>query len=170
MHDGKQRTLKPMRDDQIKSDVVLVVRKEKLQKAMPQPRLAKVQHEERDAKSIGGDNVSTKPVDDKPVVLVSDKTVEVKPHIDEGKDMSACIPCVQLPVRVDMGVQTNDGGDDRVPVHMVLRVVSHSFVRTPRKHFVGAAVHVHKGKDGHVRQLCGPGITTLQGRAKQVHV
>jgi hypothetical protein len=45
-----------------------------------------------------------KPVDDKPVVLVSDKPVEVKPHIDEGKDMSTCVPCVPLPVRVDMGV------------------------------------------------------------------
>jgi hypothetical protein len=29
---------------------------------------------------------------------------------------------------------------------------------------------VHKGKDGRVRQLCGPGITILQGRAKKVHV
>jgi hypothetical protein len=56
------------------------------------------------------------------------------------------------------------------PVHMVPRVVSHSFVRTPRKRFVGAAVRVHKGKDGRVRQLCGPGITTLQGRAQKVHV
>jgi hypothetical protein len=167
MHDGKQQTLKPMRDDQIKSDVVLVVRKEKVHKAKPQPGLAKVQHEEHDAKSIGGDIVSAKPVDDKPVVLVSDKPVEVKPHIDEGKDMSACVP---LPVHVDMGVQTDDGGADRIPVHMVPRVVSHSFVRTPRKHLVGAAVCVHKGKDGRVRQLCGPGITTLQVRAKQVHV
>jgi hypothetical protein len=69
-----------------------------------------------------------------------------------------------------MGVQTDDGGANRVPVHMVLRVVSQSFVRTPQKHFVGTAVHVHKGKDGRVCQLCGPGITTLQGRAKQVHV
>jgi hypothetical protein len=69
-----------------------------------------------------------------------------------------------------MGVQTDDGGADRVPVHMVPRVVSHSFVRTLRKHFVGAAVRVHKGKDGRVHQLCGLGITTLQGRAKQVHV
>jgi hypothetical protein len=43
VHDGKQRTLKPMRDDQIKSDIVLVVRKEKLHKAKSQPRLAKVQ-------------------------------------------------------------------------------------------------------------------------------
>jgi hypothetical protein len=56
MHDGKQRTLKPMRDEQIKSDVMLVVRKEKLHKAKPQPGLAKVQHEEHDAKSVGGDN------------------------------------------------------------------------------------------------------------------
>jgi hypothetical protein len=85
MHDGKQRTLKPMRDEA----------------KPPQPGLAKVQHEARDAKSVGDDIVSVKPVDDKPVVLVCDKPVEVKPHIDEGKDMSACVP---LPVRVDMGV------------------------------------------------------------------
>jgi hypothetical protein len=58
-----------------------------------------------------------------------------------------------------MGVQTDDGGADRVLVHMVPRVVSHSIVRTRQKHFVGAAVRVRKGKDGHVRQLCGPGIT-----------
>jgi hypothetical protein len=148
---------------------VLVVRKEKLHKAKPQPGLAQVQLEEHDAKSVSGDIVSTKPVDDKPVVLVSDKPVEVKPHIDEGKHMSACVPCVPLPVRVDMGVQTDDGGVDLVPVHMVPWVVSHSFVRTPQKRFVGAAVRVHKGKDGRVRQLCGPGITTLQGRAQKVH-
>jgi hypothetical protein len=86
-------------------------------------------------------------------------------HIDEGKDMSACVPCVPLPVHVDMGVQTDDGDADHVLVHMVPQVVSHSFVRTPRKHFVGAAIRVHKGKDGHVRQFCGPGITTLQSRA-----
>jgi hypothetical protein len=98
MHDGKQRTLKPMRDDQIKSDVVLVVCKEKLHKAKPQPRLAKVQHEEHDAKSISGDIVSAKPIDDKPVVLVSDKPVEVQPHIDDGKDKSACVPYVPIPV------------------------------------------------------------------------
>jgi hypothetical protein len=170
MHDGKQRTLKPMRDDQIMSDVVLVVCKEKLHKAKPQPRLAKAQHEEHDAKSVSGDIVSTKLVDDKPVVLVSDKPIEFKPHIDEGKDMSACVQCVPLPVRVDISVQTDDGGADRIPVHMVPRVVSQSFVRTPRKWFFGTAVRVHKGKDGRVCQLCGPGITTLQGRAKQVHV
>jgi hypothetical protein len=170
MHDGKQQTLKPMRDAHIKSDVVLVVHKEKLHKAKPQPGLAKVQHEEHDAKSVSGDIVSAKPVDDKPVVLVSDKPVEVKPHIDEGKDMSACIPCVPFPVHVDMGVQTDDSGAARIPVHIVPWVVSHSFVRTPRRHFVGAAVHVHAGKDGRVCQLCGLGITTLQGRAKKVHV
>jgi hypothetical protein len=95
---------------------VLVVRKEKLHKAKPQPGLAKVQHEEHDAKSVGGDIVSAKPVDDKPVLLVSGKPVEVKTHIDDGNDMSACVPCVPLPVRVDMGVQTNDGGVDRVPM------------------------------------------------------
>jgi hypothetical protein len=170
MHDGKQRTLKPMRDAHIKSDVVLVVRKEKLHKAKPQPGIAKVQHEEHDVKSIGGDIVLAKPVDDKPVVQVSDKPVEVKPHIKEGEDMLACIPCVPLPVRVDMGVQTDDSGAARVPVHMVPRVVSHSFVRTPQRRFVGGAVRVHIGKDGRVRQLCGPGITTLQGHAKKVHV
>jgi hypothetical protein len=170
MHDGKQRTLKPLRDDQIKSDVVLVVRKEKSDKAKPQPGLAKVQHEEHDAKSVVSDIVSAKPVDDKLVVLVSDKPVEVKPHIDEGKDMLACVPCVPLLVCVDMGVQTDDGGADCVPVHMVPPVVSHSFASTPQKCFVGAAVHVHEGKDGRVCQLCGPSITTLQGRAKQVHV
>jgi hypothetical protein len=159
-----------MRDAHIKSDVVLVVHKQKLHKAKPQPGLAKVQHEEHDVKSVGGDIVSAKPVDDKPVVLVSDKPVEVKPHIDEGKDMSACIPCVPLPVLIDMGVQTNDSGADRVPVRMVSRVISHSFVRTLRGRFVGAAVRVHTGKDGRVRQLCGPSITTLQGRAKKVHV
>jgi hypothetical protein len=127
-------------------------------------------HRERSGQTvfiISGDIVSAKPVDDKPVVLVSDKPVEVKPLIDAGKDMSACVP---FPVRVDMGVQTDDSGVDCVPVHMVSRVVSHSFLRTPQTRFVGAAVHVHKGKDGRVRQLCGPGITTLQDCAKQVHV
>jgi hypothetical protein len=150
MHDGKQRTLKPMQDDQIKSAVELVVHKEKLRKAKTKSGLATPQHEEHDAKSVSGYIVSAKPVDDKPVVLVSDKPVEVKPLIDEGKDMSACFPCVPLPVHVDMGVQTDDGGADRVPVHMVPRVVSHSLVRTPQKRFVGAAIRVHKGKDGRV--------------------
>jgi hypothetical protein len=159
-----------MQDDQIKSDVELVVHKEKLRKAKPKSGLAMLQPEEHDAKSVSGGIVSAKPVDYKLVVLVSDKPVEVKAHIDEGKDMSACVPCVSLPVRVDMGVQTDDGGVDHVPVHMVSRVVSHSSDRTPRKHFVGAALCVHKGKDGRVRQLCGPCITTFPSCAQKVHV
>jgi hypothetical protein len=61
-----------MQDDQIKSDVELVVHKAKLHKAKPKSGLATPQHEEHDAKSIDGDNVSAKRVDDKPVVLVSD--------------------------------------------------------------------------------------------------
>jgi hypothetical protein len=69
-----------------------------------------------------------------------------------------------------MGVQTDDDGVDCVLLHMVSRVVSRIFFRTPQKHFVGAVVRVYKGKDGRVRQLCGPGITTLQGRAQKVHV
>jgi hypothetical protein len=40
VHDGKQRTLKPMQDDQIKSDVELVVHKEKLRKAKPKSGVA----------------------------------------------------------------------------------------------------------------------------------
>jgi hypothetical protein len=55
-------------------------------------------------------------------------------------------------------------------VRTVPWVVIHSFVRTPRRRFVEAAVCVHIGKDGRVRQLCGPGITTLQCHAKRVHV
>ena len=31
-------------------------------------------------------------------------------------------------------------------------------------------MRVHKGKDGCVRQLCGPGISTLQGHTKKVPV
>jgi hypothetical protein len=38
MHDGKQRWSSLVRDDQIKSDVVLAVRKENVHKSMPQPR------------------------------------------------------------------------------------------------------------------------------------
>jgi hypothetical protein len=46
VHDGKQRTLKPMQDDQIKFDVELVVHKLKLRKAKPKSRLATPQPEE----------------------------------------------------------------------------------------------------------------------------
>jgi hypothetical protein len=54
---------------------------------------------------------------------------------------------------------------------MPQRVEDHSFVRTSVQRFVGVAVRMHKGKDGHVRQLCGPGIThLLLGHGKHVHV
>jgi hypothetical protein len=37
------------------------------------------------------------PVYDKPVVLVSDKPVEIKPLVDEKKDIAACpIVCVDI--------------------------------------------------------------------------
>jgi hypothetical protein len=138
-----------MRDDQIKSDVVLVVHKEKLHKAKPQPGLAKVQHEEHDARSVSIEIISAMPVDDKPVVLVGDKPVEVKPLLDERKNVAACsIVCV------DKGVQTGAPCADRVSAQMLQRVEDHSFVRTPVRHFVGAAVRMHKGKDEHVHQLC----------------
>jgi hypothetical protein len=110
--------------------------------------------------------VSAMPIDDKPVVLVGDKPVEVKPLLDGRKNIASCsIVCV------DKGVQTDAPCADRVLVQMPQRVEDRSFVRTPVRRFVGAAVHMYKGKDGHVRQLCGPGIThLLSGRAKQVHV
>ena len=167
VHDGKQQTLKPMQDDQIKSDVVLVIQKERLRKAKP-PRLAKLQHEEHATQSVTLDITSAMHVDDKPDVLVSDKPVEVQPLADERKDVAAC---VTKPVCVDTGVQTDDICADHVPVHVVPRGDKRSFVSTPVRHVVGAAVRMHKGKDGRVRQLFGPGITNLvQGRAKQVHV
>ena len=162
VHDGKQRTLRPMSDDQIKSDVVLVIQKERLRKAKP-PRLAKLQHEEHATQSVTLDITSAMHVDDKPDVLVSDKPVEVQPLADERKDVAAC---VTKPVCVDTGVQTDDICADHVPVHVVPRGDKRSFVSTPVRRVVGAAVRMHKGKDGHVRQLCGPGIThLLQGRA-----
>jgi len=127
-----------------------------------------VQCEEHDARSVTDDIASAMPVDDKPVVLVSDKPVEVQPLTDERKDVAAC---VTKPVCVDTGVQTDDSCADHVPVHVLPRGDKRSFVNTPVRRVVGAAVRMHKGKDGHVRQLCGPGIThLLQGRAKQVHV
>ena len=43
-------------------------------------------------------------------------------------------------------------------------------VSTPVRRCVGAVVRMHKGNDGRVHQLCGPGITILQGRAKKIHV
>ena len=142
VHDGKQQTLKPTKDDQIKSDVELVVHKERLRKARP-PRLAKLQHEEHDAQSDIVD-ASAIPVDDKHIVLVSDKPVEVQPLSDERKEVAAC---VTIPICVDTGVQTDDICVDHVPVHEVLRGDKRSFVSTPVRRFVGAAVRKHKGKD-----------------------
>jgi hypothetical protein len=155
-----------MQDDQIKTDVELVVHKEKLRKAKLKSGLATPQPEEHDARSISVAIVSAMSVDDKPVVLVSDKPVEVTPRLDERKTIAACsIVCV------DKGVQTDAPCADHVSVQMPQWVEDHSFVRTPVRLFVGAAVSMHKGKDGHVRQLCGLGIThLLLGRAKQVHV
>jgi hypothetical protein len=64
------------------------------------------QPKEHDAQSINVAIVSAMPVDDKLVVLVSEKPVEVKPLIYEKND---------IPVCVDTGVQTNDSCADRVP-------------------------------------------------------
>src|SRR3954471_21475229 len=113
-----------MGDDLIKSDVVLVVRKEKLHKATPQSSLAKLQPEELKNKIFSTKKNSAMPVDNKPVVLVSDKPVEVKPLIGEKKEIAAC----DTPsVCVDKGVQT-DGGDVRDSVHMATRFDDRSFV------------------------------------------
>ena len=167
VHDGKQRTLRPMSDDQIKSDVELVIQKARLRKAEP-PQLTKLQQEEHDARSVTVDITSAMPVDDRPV-LVSDTPVEVQPLTDERKDVAAC---VTKPVCVDTGVQTDESCADHVSVHRVPRVDDRRhYMSTPMRRFAGAAVRMHTGKDGRVRQLCGPGIThILQGRAKQVHV
>src|SRR3954471_13697902 len=123
-----------MGDDLIQSDVVLVVRKEKLHKAKPQPSLSKLHPEEHDAKSVSTETNSAMPVDDKPVVLVGDKPVEVKPLIGEKKEIAAC----DTPsVCVNKGVQTNESGDVRDLVYMVTRFEDRSFVRTPLRRFVG---------------------------------
>jgi hypothetical protein len=166
MHDNKQRTLKYMQDGQIKSDIELMVHREKLRKAKPKSGLATAQSEEHDARSVSIAIVSAMPIDDKPVFLVSDKSVEVKPLIDERKNIPACsIVCV------DKRVQTDAPCVDLMSVQMPQWVEDRNFVRTPVTRFVGAAVRMHIGKDGHVRQLCGPGIThILRGCAKQVHV
>jgi hypothetical protein len=78
------------------------------------------------------------PVDDKPVVLVSDKLVEVKPLIDEKKDVL---------VFVYTRVQTDDSCADPVPVHMVPLVYDRRcYVSTPVRRFVGAEVRMHTTK------------------------
>jgi hypothetical protein len=97
------------------------------------------------------------PVDDKPVVLVSDNTVEIKPLVDEKKDIAACPT-----VCVDTGVQTDDSCDDPCLVHVVPWVDNHRlYVSTPVRRFVGAVVRMNTGKDERVCPLCGPGITNL---------
>ncbi|KAK1678101.1 hypothetical protein QYE76_038949 [Lolium multiflorum] len=96
MHGGKQRTLKPLGDDHIKSDVELVVRKEKLHKP-------NVQHKVHDVPSIDVGDVSAKPVDDKQV-LVGDKPDEAPLIVDV--DVAAC---AAVPVCVDVSTQTDDG-------------------------------------------------------------
>jgi hypothetical protein len=45
------------------------------------------------------------PVEGKLVVIVGDKSVDVKPIIDGRKDIATCIT---LPVCVDAGIQTDD--------------------------------------------------------------
>jgi hypothetical protein len=58
-----------------------------------------------------------------------------------------------------------------VSVQIPQWVEDRSFVRTSVRHFVGAAVRMYKGKDGHVHQLCGPDITDLlPGRTKHIRV
>jgi hypothetical protein len=155
-----------MQDDQIKSNVVLVVHKEKMHKAKPQPRLAKLLHEDHDAWSVSVYIVSAMSVDDKPVVHFGDKPVEVKPLSAERQDIAVCSP-----VCVDKDVQIYAICVDRVSMHMAMRVIDHNFVRTSVRHFVGAVVCMHKGKDGRVCQLCGLGIAPiLHGRKKKVHI
>ncbi|KAK1609849.1 hypothetical protein QYE76_033522 [Lolium multiflorum] len=167
MHGGKQRTLKPMGDDHIKSDVELVVRKEKLHKP-------KVQQEVHDVPSIDVGDVSAMPVDDKPV-LVGDKPDEATLVVDV--DVAAC---ATVPVCVDASMQTDDVCADDVPVHMAqMRVGGVGGERVSgdsgQRHYrarstvqFSATPRMHRGKDGRVRHLCGPGITHLvQGHVQR---
>ena len=107
-------------------------------------------------------------VDDRPSIAhVGDQRVEVQPLSGEKKDVRAYST---LPVCVDKGVHTYVVGDDRSSVHVEARVFDRKFVGTAVRRF-GAAMRMHKGKDGRVRQLCGPGIApVLSGRAKKIHV
>ncbi|KAK1648726.1 hypothetical protein QYE76_066531 [Lolium multiflorum] len=168
MHGGKQRTLKPMGDDHIKSDVELVVRKEKLHKP-------KVQQEVHVVPSIDVGDVSAMPVDDKPV-LVGDKPDEATLLVDE--DVAAC---ATVPVCVDASIQTDDVCADDVSVHVAQMRVGgvggervsgdsgqrHYRARSTAVQFT-ATPRMHRGKDGRVRHQCGPGITHLvQGHVQR---
>ena len=139
-----------MRDDQIKYDVELVVRKEKLHKAK--------QHEVHDAKSVDVGDVSAMPVDDKPV-LVGDKLDEANPIVDE--DVTACATVL---VCVDASIQTGDVCADSVSVHMAQMRVGgvggerasgdsgqrHYRARSTAVQF-SATPRIHRCNDGHVR-------------------
>jgi hypothetical protein len=108
-----------------------------------------MQHEEHDVRNIRIETVSDMHVDDKPVVLVGDKPVEVKHLVDERKYIAACST-----VCVYKGIRSNDHCADHVShvlMHMATLVEDGNFVRTPVRHFVGAAVCMHIGKDGHAR-------------------
>ncbi|KAK1678556.1 hypothetical protein QYE76_039404 [Lolium multiflorum] len=94
-----------MGDDHIKSDVELVVRKEKLHKP-------KVQREVHDVSSIDVGDVSAMHVDDKPV-LVGDKPDEATLVVDV--DVAAC---ATVPVCVDASMRTDDVCADGVSVYM----------------------------------------------------
>ena len=84
-------------------------------------------------------------VDDKQVVPVGDKQVDVKPLSDEMM-MIAASPT--LPICVDRGIQIDDNGVARVSVHMEERVVDRRFVGPVVRRLDGAAMHMHRGKDG----------------------
>ncbi|KAK1605601.1 hypothetical protein QYE76_029274 [Lolium multiflorum] len=167
MHGGKQRTLKPLGDDHIKSDVELVVRKEKLH----QP---KVQLEVHDIPSIYVGDVSAKPVDDKPV-LVGDKPDVATLVVDV--DVAAC---ATVPVCVHASIHTIDICADDTSVHVAqMRVGGVGGERVigdgGQRHYharntvqFSATPRMHRGKDGRVRHLCGPGITHLvQGHVQR---
>ena len=77
---------------------------------------------------------------------------------------------VPLLVCVDKCVQTDDVRDVRVSMHVEARLLDRKCVRSALRN-IGAAVPMHKGKDGHVRQLCGPGIApVVRGRAPKVRL
>ncbi|KAK1613834.1 hypothetical protein QYE76_019351 [Lolium multiflorum] len=100
-----KRTLKPLGDDHIKSDVELLVRKEKLHKP-------KVQLNVHVVPSVDIGDVSAMHVDDKPV-LVGDKPDEAT--LLDDVDV---IACATVTVCVDASIQTDDICVDGVSVHM----------------------------------------------------
>lgn len=145
-HAGKKRTLKPMADDKIQSDVILVVRKEKVHKTTSRSRAISLQEGENDVGRITNNDILSIPVVDKPV--------DGKPLNEEKKDdavyatFSTCI---------DKGIQTDDVHDeptDRVSFQKKARVVDDR--RNEAK-----IVRWNKGKDGRIRMVCGPDIALV---------